>query len=50
MIDEDRAVAVAVERDAQLASAARRPVASQQLGVRRSAFEVDVAAVRLVAR
>ena len=47
-IDEDRAIAVAVEGDAHPAALRRAP-ARQRLGMRRAAVEVDVAAVGLVA-
>ena len=48
VIDEDRAIAVAVERHAHLAAALdHRP--RQQLGMRRPALQVDVAAVGLIA-
>ena len=48
MIDEDRAVAVAVERDAGSAPALDDEP-RERLGMRRPAAQVDVAAVRLVA-
>ena len=48
VIDEDRAVAVAVERHAH-AVAAVADERAQALGMSRAAIEVDVAAVRLVA-
>ena len=48
MVDEDRAIAVAVERDAHLAAALRHR-AREPLRMRRSAAEIDVAAVRFVA-
>ena len=48
VVDEDRAIAVAVERDAHVA-AALDDGPREPLGMRRAAVEVDVAAVRLVA-
>ena len=49
VIDEDRAVAVAVERHAHAGSRARRPSRASSSGMRRAAVEVDVAAVGLIA-